>query len=590
MGEHLTALLLSFALYFCLAVTFYGWGLALMRLARVALSPIHPRTILVWLGWAACLWLFQLLHLFLPLNLYAVLPVFLVGLGFGIKPAFLSITRLVQDKQSRNYKALSIFILLFITAWVAFKSMLAPTIFDTGLYHLNTIRWINSYLIVPGLGNLHGRLAFNASFFTYAAALNFYPVFNQGRAIANSFLFLLTLLTMSLYLRPVLKKPSLVWQSHPFKYLPALLCLPILGYLVFKSDGFASPTPDMSIFLLQLTLFVLWTRSIAAHLEGERQQLFGMFEIIILAATSITVKLSNVLFDLAFILYGVLYLWVNYAGKLKVLLKPLIPAALIGLLWVGRGLILSGAMFFPSTFLSFPFEWAVPEEAMISEANWIFSWARLPNTHWQVVLGNWDWLLPWFETNISNLTLFGYPLATSLLLLGVVIVMSLIHKRSWPFWLEWSILLPLVLVLLYWFFSAPDLRFANASFFLLLVSALLLFFTAAQKTFKPKFYLLLFVLGVLLGNLQYLRIYALNFNTLADISWSGYQAVPQVALTQVRTDSGLMLYTPRAGEQCWDAPLPCTPYVNLTLSLREADDLSSGFIVTDYEDTRLSAP
>jgi len=176
------------------------------------------------------------------------------------------------------------------------------------------------------------------------------------------------------------------------------------------------------------------------------------------------------------------------------------------------------------------------------------------------------------------------------MLLGGVLLLGLKFKPSRPVWLEWSVLLPLVLVLLYWFFSAPDLRFANASFFLLLVSTLLLFFTVAQRTFKPKFYLLLFVLGVLLGNLQYLRIYALNFNTLADISWSGYQAVPQVALTQVRTDSGLMLYTPRAGEQCWDAPLPCTPYVNLTLSLREADDLSSGFIVTDYEDTRLSAP
>ena len=176
------------------------------------------------------------------------------------------------------------------------------------------------------------------------------------------------------------------------------------------------------------------------------------------------------------------------------------------------------------------------------------------------------------------------------MLLGGVLLLGLKFKPSRPVWLEWSVLLPLVLVLLYWFFSAPDLRFANASFFLLLVSTLLLFFAAAQRTFKPKFYLLLFVLGVLIGNLQYLRIYALNFNTLADISWSGYQAVPQVALTQVWTDSGLMLYTPRDGEQCWDAPLPCTPYVNLTLSLREADDLSSGFVVTDYEDTRFSVP
>lgn len=590
MGEHLTAVLLSCTLYLCLAVAFYGWGLALTRLAGVAFSPAHPHTILVWLGWAACLWLFQLLHLFLPLNLFVVLPVFLVGLSFGLKPAFLSITRLVQDKQSRTYKALAIFIFLLIAAWVASKSMQPPTIFDTGLYHLNTMRWINTVPIVPGLGNLHGRLAFNASFFSYAAALNFFPLFNQGRTIANSFLFLLSFLSMLLILWPALKKPALLWQDHPFAYLPALLSLPVLGYLVFKSEGFSSPTPDFSILLLQLTLFVLWTRAVVAHYLGERQQRFSMFAIVILASTSITIKLSNVLFDLVLIVYGLLYLWLNYAGKLKILLKPLIPAALIGLLWAGRGLILSGAMFFPSSFLSFPFEWAVPQEALVSEANWIYSWARLPNTPWQQVLGNWDWLLPWAGVNLGNLTLFSYPLVLSILLLLAVFAMRIFHKPSRSAWLEWSILPPLLLVLLYWFFTAPDLRFANASFFLLLVSLLLLFFAAAQRVFKPRLYLLVLILGILIGNLQYLRVYALNIYSLGDISLSGYNAIPQAELTQVRTNSGLVLYTPKEGEQCWDAPLPCTPYVNMTLSLREADDLSSGFVVTDYEDTRFGVP
>ena len=93
-----------------------------------------------------------------------------------------------------------------------------------------------------------------------------------------------------------------------------------------------------------------------------------MFAIVILASTSITIKLSNVLFDLVLIVYGLLYLWLNYAGKLKILLKPLIPAALIGLLWAGRGLILSGAMFFRASFLSSPIEWAVRQAAVATAA------------------------------------------------------------------------------------------------------------------------------------------------------------------------------------------------------------------------------
>jgi hypothetical protein len=69
--------------------------------------------------------------------------------------------------------------------------MLAPDNYDSGLYHLQSIRWDNTYPIVPGLGNLHERLAFNQSFFEFVAALNFQPYFGHGSALANSFLYLL---------------------------------------------------------------------------------------------------------------------------------------------------------------------------------------------------------------------------------------------------------------------------------------------------------------------------------------------------------------------------------------------------------------
>src|SRR5262249_52771350 len=36
-----------------------------------------------------------------------------------------------------------------------------PLHFDTGLYHAQAVRWSEEAPAVPGLGNLHGRLAFN---------------------------------------------------------------------------------------------------------------------------------------------------------------------------------------------------------------------------------------------------------------------------------------------------------------------------------------------------------------------------------------------------------------------------------------------
>lgn len=41
--------------------------------------------------------------------------------------------------------------------------------YDTGLYHAQSIRWVEEYGIVPGLGNLHSRLAYNSAAFCLSA-------------------------------------------------------------------------------------------------------------------------------------------------------------------------------------------------------------------------------------------------------------------------------------------------------------------------------------------------------------------------------------------------------------------------------------
>ena len=41
--------------------------------------------------------------------------------------------------------------------------------YDTYLYHAQAIRWIEEYGVVPGLGNLHHRFAYNNSVFSLQA-------------------------------------------------------------------------------------------------------------------------------------------------------------------------------------------------------------------------------------------------------------------------------------------------------------------------------------------------------------------------------------------------------------------------------------
>ena len=59
----------------------------------------------------------------------------------------------------------------------------------------------------------------------------------------------------------------------------------------------------------------------------------------------------------------------------------------------------------------------------------------------------------------------------------------------------------------------------------------------------------------------------------------GYHPVPVVEMKTFETDSGLVLFVPKSGDQAWDAELPNTPYPYAGLELRQSNDLSSGFWV-----------
>ena len=287
--------------------------------------------------------------------------------------------------------------------------MLTPTNYDSGLYHFNAIRWINSFPITPGLGNLHGRLAFNQSFFTYVAALNFYPFYNQGRSLANSFLFLLTFGTFVDYLRPVFAKPFNLFVSHPFKFLSVLFVLPIMAYLAITSDGFSSPSPDLTSTLLQLMLFVTLLRGIASWMDGQHDQTLTVILLTILASTLITIKLSNLIFALFIILFALVCTWKLPKNGQREVFRVSLFSGFIIVIWCLRGLILSGAPFYPSTIGYIPVPWAVPKTTIIEEANWTYSWARAPYTNWANVLGNWDWLIPWIKRVILIKVEIDYP-------------------------------------------------------------------------------------------------------------------------------------------------------------------------------------
>lgn len=55
--------------------------------------------------------------------------------------------------------------------------------------------------------------------------------------------------------------------------------------------------------------------------------------------------------------------------------------------------------------------------------------------------------------------------------------------------------------------------------------------------------------------------------------------LPEAKVELRQTASGLGVTVPAETNQCWDAPLPCSPYLDPSLRLRHAGSMKDGFAV-----------
>ncbi len=583
MEYHLAAVFFTLSIYVFLGVAYFGWGNVLLLVPGLKglAGEKRPVAFTVWLGWSATLFLFQVIHFFLPLHVYAVAPVFILGVAFSIPFLAAECGNFPVELFTRRpfITATAVVAVLSATVWIASRAMLPPQHYDSGLYHLNAVRWYNSYAIVPGLGNLHGRFAFNPSFFTYVAALNFHPFFRHGRSIANSFLLILTAATLIEMAIPLLKRHVRDARSEPFEWGTALFAFPILIYLALVSFGVASPSPDLATSLLQIVIFAMLVRALGEYMETKRVSRSTIFIVGVVAATSATIKLSSLVFAAVSSAIVLAVAWKNSEARIRETALMLIPAALIMIVYCARGFVLSGAPLYPSTVGYFPADWSVPVESVIDEAKWVYAWARQPNANPDQVLGNWNWLGPWLRSTGMNFTDVVYPLAVFLISFLTSAALSLFWKAPKRFFFQWIVLLPLAAGLVFWFFTAPAARFAQAIFLLLPVSGVALLLSLVQDRVKGRAFWGIVLVLFIAGNFHIIKHTVKYSRTVKYFSTDGWSKTKEAPLEEKATESGLRVFKPKKGDQCWDSPLPCTPYFKEALRLRNPDDMSSGFTV-----------
>jgi len=462
MIELLSAILSLLLTWAVLFLIFAGLGLLVHRALGSRIECAEDWLTRFWIGWAAVIAILQVWHLFLPVGWPAFVLIAVIGIA-GLLWNAQDIWRWAQTRFV--WKLILGSFLLIPAIWLALRAILPPLVYDSGLYHLSAVRWAASYPIVPGLGNLHGRLAFNNSYFLYVAMLEIGPWAGRSYHVANGLLFWV------LFAQILLSGFNLLdvrngWQTRDLFH--ALLLAPV----VYQSRDYyvSSPYPDPVIFILGVVLTSQLITLFSQQVPYQHKETGKVLAIITTASIGITVKTSFVVFGsisagLALLL-GLIGHRQDRVKARRTLVWAVTAATAILLPWMVRGVILSGYVAYPSTIGAFPVEWRIPQPAVIDAANWIRSWARAPGIHWSAVLGNWDWFSPWAYNTLKAyfdvLIPFLLAIGSSLL----IFPLRLVRIRDSQA-IQWAILAPALVNLAFWFVTAPDLRFAGASFWIL---------------------------------------------------------------------------------------------------------------------------
>ncbi len=516
-----------------------------------------------WLGWASWIGALEIVHFFLPLGGVAVsLPLIAAGaagLLWHGRGWFDDVRGGLRD-QPLVWIGFALFGL-----WLANRSLGPLLTVDAGLYHLGSIKWAAEHPLVGGLANLHGRLAFNSTAFLWMASLDDLVGALRGHEITTSLVILLAAGER------IARAAGAEDERRRHFELGLLLPLAYAATVMHVSRS----SPDWLVLVVGITAASLALDLFGSREEPARSQTF--LALAGVAAVGVTVKLSFAAFA------GSLALAVAWhVGSTHRTDRPsarAYAAAAVLVLWIAgpwlaRGIELSGYPVYPFTWFGPGVEWQLPEERAQAEVDWIRSWARAPGREPAEVLGNWDWLGPWWQARFKqseSIAFFVFP-GAYLLFFGMLARIRSKRAEMPSRDPRGLAIAPCWVALAAWFASAPDPRFLGA----------VLWIPAAWLAARPTPEKAKKTIGRAgrIAGAACLALYCAHMASTLE-AWVIGSDTPRgrrVAKTKVvHTRHGIALNVPVRGQQCWEAPLPCTPYPAPRLGLRDDSEVWSGY-------------
>ena len=458
-------------------------------------------------------------------------------------------------------------IFILVCALVIIEGADVPKVGDSGLYHIQTIKWIESYRAVPGLGNLHSFFAWNSMWYPLLALFGFSFFGIQFLHVVNGAFYLFALAFFLGGVTEILNGEYRVTSLVKAAAIPFSL-------FVYKPQ-IGSPATDLPAALLVWIALLIILEKRNLPFQPDVQTAISL----IISIYAVTVKLSvlPVLLLWIFIFYRQ-YRSVHFA---RIGLRAVLITAIL-IPWIGRNIILSGYLVYPiATVDLFNVDWKLPYLYVLQERLATQGWARLPGPEWRASLdmplskwvANWYGWLPYHYKRVVT---------TTALITFVHLGTIASHPGNSLRQIKRSDALMLVyltacLGILYWFTSAPDPRFGFGFIFF----ALILPITTLMRWFITRYpaaarLIMLSILLVYILNHVFLSIRYLPKNANILVLPAPY---PTMAL-ETKIIDNFVFYFPITTDQCWYAPLPCMPVLNDGLQLR-GTSLQEGFRIAN---------
>ena len=534
-------------------VVFLLFGLYAWAVGGAVFGVRGPESVfsLPWLGYGTALGMLQLAHLFVPVDRSFALSFLLMTSALALAILLCRARwhgfnlRRVILKWPRLLPLAVICLVAFIPVFNACTK--AATHYDVGLYYLQEIRWMETFPIVRGLGNLMLNLGFNQSAFLMTSVLDSLLPDRVGLWLVGGLLPWLGL-TQSVY---ALARLLFVRQAGRSRLEVAYaISLPTWIYTLLWNN-ISSGSPDITASCIMIHLFLVFAALIMSVDPTERERLFR--DILVVGAICLCVKLNTLGLVAGVCLVAGLFLLLEKNASCfwhpRALYGAVLAAFLLGC-WVYRGILLSGYPLFPSRALAVPVAWQVRASEVDLCREDTVHWARIPWGDRDVALHGF-WIKPWIE-RISAMDLqFNWPIGIGVVGVGGLSLLSWleVRLRRGTYFLM-LLCAPLFLDAVFWFFTAPEPRYLGSATWLFASAPILGLVATEESLARPAALTNLYLTAVPLASMIVQTAWV----------WSApepkFPEIPRKEMIEVSNRYHLRYYAPNEGNQTFDNVLP----------------------------------